>query len=373
MPKRKPVKNRTNILNPIEQHPNITLAGVEKMLGWISEIAHFEKISCTVNRYCHTRIFKLSETTCSESLPNCVVYNSNSVEASLVYDLEEYFNRSSILHYSINPTLQHDVAVEQKKENPDPKICTLYLVVEEIREIKSKRIDRGCFLVDEVGFEDGRPFPILLGGRQNEKFILLAEASDSPLPELPHDEKTINLILTAVRAVHDTVGAIPILVDQKCLVSQNNHFVSLMFSPKVRAHANVVQTLNLKEYKEMIVDLRQTLSSMESELSSDYIKLLVNAMYWDDAKDDDFRQLHYLSLWQSLSECARKLGYRLPNNRKIAGDQTVIAGGSSLQELTTHRHAIAHNSVVELDGKYMIDLYRTINELIRRKYAPKTP
>ena len=116
--------------------------------------------------------------------------------------------------------------------------------------------------------------------------------------------------------------------------------------------------------------LGAAVSRMEADLTSEHIELLVNALYWDDYKDDDFRRLHYLSLWQSLSESRRKLGYTPPQPKDQASRRTPrsLEARSVSQALTSYRNDIAHCWTGNIDGNYLANMYRTINELLRRKY-----
>ncbi len=88
-------------------------------------------------------------------------------------------------------------------------------------------------------------------------------------------------------------------------------------------------------------------------------------MYSDEYKDDSYQRLQYLGLWQSLVDAGRKyLNYQ----GNIKKDKVVVAGKKTLEEFTAHRHDIAHWWTDTIDGNFLADLQRTINELIRRKY-----
>ena len=93
--------------------------------------------------------------------------------------------------------------------------------------------------------------------------------------------------------------------------------------------------------------------------------LLFNSMYRDVHKDDDYLRLHYLQLWQSLEESAKKLGYPKKVEDK---NNDIVAGEKSLGDLRVYRHDIAHWWTDNIDENYLSELYRTINELILRKY-----
>ena len=93
---------------------------------------------------------------------------------------------------------------------------------------------------------------------------------------------------------------------------------------------------------------------------------MVNSMYRDEHKDDAYQRLHYLQLWQSLTEVGLKvLGYQ---GKSIRYDKKVISGNKTLLELTEYRNDIAHWWTDTMDENYLSDLQRTVNELIHRKY-----
>ena len=92
--------------------------------------------------------------------------------------------------------------------------------------------------------------------------------------------------------------------------------------------------------------------------------LLVNSMYSDEHKDDAYKRLEYLRLWQSLEETAKLLGYR----GKVKRDNVVVAGKRTVRELNDYRIDIAHWWTDTLDENFLADLRSTINELIGRKY-----
>ena len=80
----------------------------------------------------------------------------------------------------------------------------------------------------------------------------------------------------------------------------------------------------------------------------------------------DTERLQYLRLWESLSEAGAKyLGYQ-GNIR----DSIVVAGKKTLKDLKQYRNDIAHRWTDTNDEKFLADLQRTVNELLRRKYFP---
>lgn len=49
-------------------------------------------------------------------------------------------------------------------------------------------------------------------------------------------------------------------------------------------------------------------------------------------------------------------------------DTTIVAGHHTFAELTQCRHDVAHWWKGSMDGIYLTDMFRTLNELILRKY-----
>ncbi|MYH58849.1 MAG: hypothetical protein F4145_12830 [Boseongicola sp. SB0675_bin_26] len=284
-------------------------------------------------------------------------------------DLISYFEQSESPHYALSTPLRHEVVELIKKRDAQGDRINLYVVVEEMHGLPPLVLDRGCASLDEVGCKDGQPFPLLNGGHPNAKFIVAFESADGPWPEIPNNEQTVNMDLAAIRASQDAHNEIRKHVDQDCLVTDDGRYVCPMSAGTMSARADSVRPLSADDFRETADGLRTALSRMDADLTTEHVELLFNALYWDDYKDDDFRRLHYMSLWESLSESRKKLGHTPPSPKtKLAKDPTVVGGTLSLEALTGYRHDIAHWWVDKIDGNCLANMYRTINELLRRKY-----
>lgn len=370
MSTRRPVIDRLRSLASRPVNPDGTLAMADGLIDAAIKLINGERITCTVNRQCHTRIFDFPRARPTEPVAHHTIYQSNTVHASLVCDLRAYFEQSENLHYNLSPALRHEVAELIQKMDSQGEGIKPYLVIEELRCLSPLVLDRGCASVDEVGYKDGKPAPFLKGGRANARFIIAYETSDGPWPDIPSDEQTVNMILAASRASQDAQDEIRKHIDQSCLVTDDDRYVCPMSAGVASARLGAARSLDADTFRETAVDLSSAISRMKADLTSEHMELLVNALYWDDYKDDDFRRLHYLSLWQSLSESREKLGYMPPDrNTKFAKDPTVVGGTLSLEELTSYRHDIAHCWTGSIDGNYLANIYQTINELLRRKYC----
>ena len=369
MPSRRPVIDRLRSLTSPPVKPHGTLAMADFMLDATTKLANGERTTCTIDRHCRTRVFDFPRSQPTEPVPHYTIYRSDSVHVSLVCDLRAYFEQSGSLHYGLSSPLRHEVAELIQKMDSQRDGIKPYLVVEELHSLPPLVLDRGCASVDEVGYKDGQPVPLLNGGGANARFIIAVETSDGPWPDIPSYEQTVNMILAATRASQDADEEIRKHIDQSCLVTDDGRYVCTMSAGALSARLGVGRRLDADAFRQIAVRLGAAVSRMEADLASEHIELLVNALYWDDYKDDDFRRLHYLSLWQSLSESRKKLGYTPPSPKTgLAKDPTVVGGKFSLEALTSYRDNIAHCWTGNIDGNYLANMYRTINELLRRRY-----
>ena len=71
----------------------------------------------------------------------------------------------------------------------------IFVVVEEVITFAPLVLDQECALVDEMMDRDGERVPRLIGGRDNEKFILAVKTSSGKWPEIPRNDQTVNMIL----------------------------------------------------------------------------------------------------------------------------------------------------------------------------------
>ena len=341
----------------------------DRMLDSIIENANGTRITCTVDRHCRTRIFDFPLSQPTGPVPHYAIYRSDSVHASLVCDLRAYFGQSESPHYGLSSPFRHQVAELIREKDSQGERINPYMVIEEMHNLPPVVLERGCAEVDEVCHVNGQSTPLLTGGRENARFIFAIETSDGPWPDIPCDEQTVNMILAATRASQDAHDEIRKHIDQGCLVTDDGQFVYTRPAGYMSARAGVVNPLDADGFRKTAESLGTAISRMEADLAAEHMELLVNSLYWDDYRDDEFRRLHYLSLWQSLYESRKNLGYTPPKPKtEFRTDPTVVGGTSSLAELTRYRNDIAHIWTGNIESKYLADIYRTINELLRRKY-----
>jgi len=173
------------------------------------------------------------------------------------------------------------------------------------------------------------------------------------------------MILAGVRAAQQTPEPIRKHLDQDGFVTDGGQFVELMH-PTGSARASTATPMDTEAYRQRVSDIREGIAAMERDIDVPHLALLVNSMYREDYLDDAYQRLHYLHLWQSLTEAGKKvLVYR---GKSIKDDDRVVSGRKSLRELTEYRHDIAHGWTDTIDENYLVDLQSTVSELIRSKY-----
>ena len=362
----RPVADRLASLQPDPPTPIFTISGVQDLYAGIGG----RKYRCTISGYCRTQIFEFPGPAFppNDDEPHYKIYSSPSVQACVTSSLLDYFANSTLSrHYAISPSLRHTVdetdhkiKVQQKGRVP------VFLVIEETDRLTPVEMARGeCGICDEVVVRGGKNVPYLAGGREGEKFIMAVPTSDGAWPELPNNQLLVNMILAGVRVAQRTSGPIRKYLDKDCLVTDDGRFVAMVqLSSSVRLTATAV--MDTAAYSARISDIRRAIAALEREIEVPHIALLINSMYRDEHKDDAYRRLHFLQLWQSLSEAGGKyLGYQ----GDIRKDEEVVAGTKTLKELRAYRDDIAHCWTDSIDENFMADLQGTINELIRRKYC----
>ena len=241
----------------------------------------------------------------------------------------------------------------------------MFVVIEEHNELSPVQMIKGeCSISDEVLVRDGEKEPMLVGGRENQKFITACATSDGAWPTIPNNQQLVNLILVGVRVAQQTADPIRKYVDQSCLVTDDGRFVN-MIRPTMSARLQTVTVMDAKAYRGRVAEIQKAIAAIGLDIETPHMALLINSMYSDDHKDDTYRRLHYLRLWQSLAEAGKTcLGYK----GSIRKDDYVVAGQKTLGELTEYRGDIAHWWTNTIDENFLADLRRTINELIRRRY-----
>ena len=325
-------------------------------------------IDCTITEYCRTQVFDFPGVIFQPAgdVPHMRMYASGPIRAHVTTDIVDYFeNAVWSRHSSISPCLRHTIAETDQKIRSQQDSVPVFVVVEEVEQLTPVVMDTGeCRIHEQVVDEDGSQTPAILGGIPGEKYIAAWHTMEGAWPELPDNQRTVNMILAAVRVGQKATEPIRKHVDQNCLVTDDGQFV-IMRRLDVTARISVATHMDDAALQGKVSEIADAITAMEQNMALPHLALLVDSMYSDEHKDDPFKRLQYLRLWESLVESGRNpLGYQ----GNIREDKVAVAGSNTFWDLKEYRHDVAHWWTDHIDENYLADLQRTINELMRQKY-----
>ena len=364
---RRLVDDRLKALLPVAPSSSLTLAGARAM----SEGLGGREFPCTISGHYRTRIFEfpgiIFRPTGDE--PPQMIYSSRSVQAYVVSNLMGYFEASpESSHFAIAPSLRHIVAeTEEKIKEQHKDRVPVFVVIEEFNQLAPVEMVKGeCVICEEVIVQNAERIALLVGGRDNRRFVVAFHTVDGAWPEPPSNQRLVNLILAGIRAGQRTTGPIGKYVDNECFVTDDNRFVAIM-RMEMSADATVLREMDAVAYRGRMSEIQEAIAAMGQDIDIPHLALLADSMYSDERKDDSHQRLQYLRLHQSLTEAGAKV---LDYQGDIRNDDTIVGGNSTLRELKEHRDDIAHWWADSIDGKMFAGLRQTVNELIRHKYFP---
>ena len=366
--KNRPVADRLKSLQPRPPAANFWLSAIKDTYTNTG----YQEYHCTINEYCRTRIFEFPRIDFNPTGKELhhIIYSSLEVQAAVVSNLIDYFvTRTSTNHYSISPSLQYKVKETYENIKSQQKHHTpVFLVIEELNQLTPVNMNNGeCSIYDEVAVRNGEKVPVLIGGREGEKFLMAWATVDGAWPELPSNQLLVNMILAGIRAGQETPNPICKYLDQEGLVTDDGRFVEMM-RPTMSARGETTTPMDSVAFRARASQIRTAIAAMEQDIggvSGSHFALLFNSLYRDEYMDDGYQRLHYLQLWQALQDAGRKcLNYQ----GNVKYDHKIIAGSKTLLELTEYRDDVAHWWTDSIDENYLSDLQQSINELIRRKY-----
>ena len=257
--------------------------------------------SCTVNEYCRTQIFEFPriDFQLDGDEPHHTIYSSPSVQACVALDLVGYFVNSTFSkHYVISPSLRHAVGETYEKiKSQQSGRVPVFLVTQELIQLTPVEMVKGeCSISDEVAMRDGKKEPVLVGGREGEKFIIAWATMDGAWPELPSNQQLVNMMLAGVRVGQQTAEPIRKYLDQSCLVTDDSRFVEMM-RPTASVRVSIATPMDSTAFRDRVAEIGRGIAALEQDMGTPHMALLVNSMYRDDYMEDAYQRLHYLQLW----------------------------------------------------------------------------
>ena len=310
----------------------VSLAGVQLMYRGVRG----EPYPCTITGHCRTQVFEFPRISFQSEAPTShhTIHDSGCIQALVVADLVSYFeNTTHNKHYSISPRLRHTVAEVAFNVSSRQKDLPVFVVIHEYNQVESIVMDKGeCSIQDEVLCEDGKETAILVGGRRGETFVTAWRATDGRWPSVSNNQRRTNLILAAVRAEQDAVGKITKHIDESCFVTETGRFVGIM-KMSGSAQVTTAKSMDAQALVDASSRIKRAIARMEPDADKPHVGLLIDSMYWDKEEKDAELRIRYLSLWQSLVDARKRLGY----TQKITPDTTSVPGISPIDSTSYGR------------------------------------
>ena len=329
-------------------------------------------MACMISGHRRTRVFEFPGVygVLDGNEAHYPIFESVSMRACVVSNLVDYFGDAAFSdHYAISPSLRH-AADEVSQEAKRAHGTQLFVVIEDIDELAPVEMNRGeCCECDEAVIEDGEQVSILVGGRVGKKCMIAWATLDGAWPELPSDQRMVNLVMAGVRASQKFAGPIRKHLDQRCLVTDDGRFVDIVGRSLGAATVTTASPLDAESCAERATAIRAGIERIEEDLGDARVELLVRSMYCEDAGDEAFQQLLYLHLWQSVIDTDGVLCPRA----KLENSDEAIVGDKTPRELKDYRDDIAHGRTDGIDASFLAGLQHTVNELICDKYLRSGP
>ncbi len=225
-----------------------------------------EEFCCTISGYCRTRIFEFPSIDFRPNgdEPHHIIYSSPQVQPCVASDLSGYFvNSTNGNHFAISPSLRYEISeTEAKIRSQRNGRVPVFLVIEEYNQLTPVQMVKGeCSISDEVAIRDGERVPILIGGREGEKFIIAWATVDGAWTELPNNQQLVNMILAGVRSGQQVSGPIHKHLDQNGLVTNDGRFVE-MLRPTVSMRPSTATVMDTTAYRERVAEISRAIAAM---------------------------------------------------------------------------------------------------------------
>ena len=189
----------------------------------------------------------------------------------------------------------------------------------------------------------------------SKETIIVYDCTDARGPNPDQKTGTVNVILTAVRAELEVTDALEKSFDKECFKTDGGKCVYRGHIDG-SAHVILVSPISSDDLTKRLQASRLLATKLEESIGLDRVDLLrteandfgtrlrelVEALQLDPSMDSAYRRLWYLQLWDRVEEFRRLFARR---------QRPPELRNNSLEDVTNHRHAIAHRRVDRLNGK----------------------
>lgn len=314
---------------------------------------------CTIDRFCRTRVFRLSDIALSSEVPRRahVVYQTECFRASIVHDPRAFLSKSEFSpHYIKNCALRKGVeeALSNlgKLDNPDQ--APLFVVMEEYKEITPTAMDRGeCIVVDQA---------YLRGGTKGEDAILALHSSDGVWPDESADIISENIILAVIKAERDIPYDPEPLIDCVNFLESKGRIVYIQEAYTSGRLTVGRPKLSAKEFQGKMNRISEGICRLRLNVRRyPVMSELVIALKLEGSKNN-YLCLWYLRLWEAAKRAGARIGDAQFRNPGYGGDPD---RHSRRTEQKDHRRDLAHGRSSTIDPKILNSLQKDVFRLLR--------
>ena len=249
---------------------------------------------CTIKGHCHTHIFRFPNVflKARTDINPLLIAEQEQSRATIVSDLQSYFEKHSPFHYSINHLLRSEVEEVMKKESQKNGF-SLFVVIEREIPCETTMDDATCFIVDKK-HEGDPPGGIIM---------MTGETSGVTWSEEEYNiNQFVNMILAAIKIEQNTKDHIEKVSSTSCFFDIDERAIYFIPEPQINIGLCVDSPLDDKKLKEKTDRLQKLISGLEADMQKDMrtTSRLITALRLEKTKDDNYRRIWYLRLYEAM-------------------------------------------------------------------------
>lgn len=323
-----------------------TLAGVRRM---------GTPFPCYLAEYVRTIVYRIPGLYYRDnSLSPISIFDAADFRASIVTDLLRYLGgEGSLLHYGSDATIKRAL-IEQLGDYTDNSADNLFIVIQFNEDMRSfPAVDGQCIRIEHNDIEE----------------LAIVDCGDPYTPHPNDRSQQVDSLLASINIVFEVTDGFDRVFDDRCYRTTDGEILTRL-TPKFEARPSVSSPI-LRE--ELLVKLEATsaLFPRIDDAISDgsafkrkrkwrdarkYFEELIHALHLDPSRDDAYRRLWYLQLWDRIENFGKAMNLQIPNDREFSLEYKL-------------RNDIAHRGVERMDGDRFRSIQIKVHNLIRRQLA----